>query len=705
MPGFSLKPANGVISLSAKAKALTRYLLDDVALPGFLASQGDLLLAFTTGAAAATALYKYLHRNREDRAKISLAVFHITRIIEKTPEYQARLNNPNELAQLIDTEVNRILNIHLNEDEAASTMIELKRKLWNELDVECLHVTKRRRSNTAGHKDGMFEQNSETREADADLPQSSHTTTSDPGAISSPSVWENTKLSSPGRSNQQEGSIMADIDKLYMTLMTPTRRKKKTIEKSSSLQKTSFSQDSQSLECSSPQNLFNPGRSPVSDDLIGYTSLLEATTSSWPELPPRPPTRRAHYDSSPLPSSSGRSTYKYPSSSESEGATAPPMSEQRSKLQASTGFGLDYDDQELYLSASPVASSKASPKGEDQVINNSAQPLSMLNSGLIRTHDPDVLGQNIHNAPALEKAKAKKAASTITIQQPPNAMAVLDRNEMEGTWLRSIQKGVSPHECPASDVTEYRVAGSKGLYKQMKANRKERRSIRDFFKQGVEILQAQQEQAEVLLDKEEVEWPNPTLKYSSSGENDTMDVNASLSSLQSIGSPPSAPEISPPMPSPPEEPQTPKQAPPSFSSDLPLLPSDVNFSSPIEMKENLMSDVIRVASPPAKPQESSPPSITSSPPIKKRGRPKKVAAEQKEVITEEVKPETPMPAKRLGRPPKAAAKLQMPSTPVSASRSSGHSRQTTAEPQTPGQAKSPSGRNLRSSAFKGSYKV
>jgi hypothetical protein len=112
-------PTNRIsLSLGAATKALTRFLLDGIALPASLKDHGALLLVFTSGAAAATAIYDFFRRNRQDRAKFNLAVYHVARMVENTPEFLALLDCPHDLVRVMDREVSRLIGLHLTKQEA-----------------------------------------------------------------------------------------------------------------------------------------------------------------------------------------------------------------------------------------------------------------------------------------------------------------------------------------------------------------------------------------------------------------------------------------------------------------------------------------------------------------------------------------------------------------------------------------------------------
>jgi hypothetical protein len=716
-------------TLSAKVKALTGFLMDGAILPETLKQHGTLLLAFTAGAAAASATFTYFNRYRNDRAKVNLAVFHITRIIENTSEYQDRLYHPHKLVRVMDAEVQRLLQIHLNKQEAQGAMSALKRKLWVEVDEERVLVTKRRKSQTAERKDSVVARAPEIQETDAGLSRPSPTITPTPEAFR-PSSGRMNKLLASAEIKEKEDSIMADVDALVETLTTPLRQEKNAVPTPSPATKTPLAQISQT-PLNPLSSFLNSSKKSPEETFLNYASVMRQTASpfspytpgmeqtafSSPSLPTRPPTRHSGYDSSPpstskrLQPSSGRSTYKYPSFSTSEGGSVASAA-QAPAVHASPIYGLNYNDEDLYSFASPTASTKASPTGQQTTVDKPSMSPSTLQQALMGARTLSTPGHMLSESPATEKRKTSKPPSTVQVQQPPNYMAVRTGNEDKGTWLRSIQEGASPHESPAPGTMQYRVAERTTFYGKIEDNRKERRDMRKFLKQEDEIVQ----EVEVLPAKKDKEWPSVTLTYSSTEETSQVSLSASLSSIRSIASPPSAFAISLPRPSPPDQPQVPLQASPSYSSDISLLPSDANFSSPVETKDEVMSDVIYVgsapvvrdgltkdedlddvvfvSSAPARREDVTPPRTTPSPPV-----------EQKEVTVVERKPDTPMPAKRLGRPTKAASKLQAPATPVATSKRGTHSRQGTAEPETSVQSETPSGRAVRTRAFKGSYKA
>ncbi|KAF1364043.1 hypothetical protein EJ07DRAFT_152100 [Lizonia empirigonia] len=114
-------------SLYSMAKAITRFIFGEVQLPPYLSHYAAFFTGLATGAAAASRLHKYLARNKRDRAKVQLAVYHIIRLFERLPDHQAALQRPQQLLERMEPEVLRMVGKHLTMDEAAEVTSELKR--------------------------------------------------------------------------------------------------------------------------------------------------------------------------------------------------------------------------------------------------------------------------------------------------------------------------------------------------------------------------------------------------------------------------------------------------------------------------------------------------------------------------------------------------------------------------------------------------
>lgn len=114
-------------SLYSTAKAVTRFIFGELQLPPYLSHYATFFTGLATGAVAASKLHTYLARNKRDRAKVQLAVYHIIRLFERDPDYQAALQHPQQLLERMEPEVLRMVGKHLTIDEAAEVTSELKR--------------------------------------------------------------------------------------------------------------------------------------------------------------------------------------------------------------------------------------------------------------------------------------------------------------------------------------------------------------------------------------------------------------------------------------------------------------------------------------------------------------------------------------------------------------------------------------------------
>lgn len=135
-----------LLALRYASKIITHFILDGVALPPDLEPLGTLILAFTSGTAASTALHYLIRHNREHRARIDLAVLLVARMVETSPQYRDLLDRPENLLHILDDQVMPVLNAHLNKGEAKTAMARLKRKVYDDAEESRAVPVKRRRS-------------------------------------------------------------------------------------------------------------------------------------------------------------------------------------------------------------------------------------------------------------------------------------------------------------------------------------------------------------------------------------------------------------------------------------------------------------------------------------------------------------------------------------------------------------------------------
>ncbi|KAF2688705.1 hypothetical protein K458DRAFT_428222 [Lentithecium fluviatile CBS 122367] len=116
------------LSRHMKAKAIADSFTRAIQLPEFLFAYRPLvgvLGAFATG----VGFYHLFEKHRQNRAKVQLAVFHITRIVELQPDHETVLHDPRELFRRMEDELAALLETHLSTGEGRKVYNELKRKL------------------------------------------------------------------------------------------------------------------------------------------------------------------------------------------------------------------------------------------------------------------------------------------------------------------------------------------------------------------------------------------------------------------------------------------------------------------------------------------------------------------------------------------------------------------------------------------------
>ncbi|KAF2633324.1 hypothetical protein BU25DRAFT_416561 [Macroventuria anomochaeta] len=116
-----------VSSLSAMANAVTQFLFSQAQLPTSQSYYGAFFAGILTGMTGASALYAYLNRNKCDRAKGQLAIYHIIHFFQHRPDFEALLQDPQELLKQMEPEVMRMVDKHLTKNEADEVIKELKR--------------------------------------------------------------------------------------------------------------------------------------------------------------------------------------------------------------------------------------------------------------------------------------------------------------------------------------------------------------------------------------------------------------------------------------------------------------------------------------------------------------------------------------------------------------------------------------------------
>lgn len=500
--------------LSVKARLLTHFLISGTALPDLLEQHGRLLLAFTTGAAAATGVYRYFQRFRENRAKVQLGVFHIVRQLETLPDFYERLNNLRDLIADIDAEVSRMIDVHLTKDEAADVSMQVKRKLWVCVD-ERRESTKKQKTAAADVIVTNKESNLAVKSTrglvefilPAKVPQPVNGALFSEGDIQEKLLHE----------EEEQDVSMVDVEDLPI----------------------------------SPSGL-SPNSSPCQAPALPTgcstyqvpSSLSDDMSSSPPPAPPQQLTPAPWKPSSP----------------------------------PSSGYGLDYDDETLYSpEESPTEQRRKHPgsiKEPTTMLERATQRAFDANALGNRPYESPVLPFiNATEPPATIKTQVMRPRSTIKIRQPPNTMAMLSRNTKKGTWLLPVLEGASPQGSPSPGTTEYRVAERRNFYHGLQEKRRIRRTFRAVVKSEDDVKQEESEEK-----KDEDWPDAILTYSSTSEDNCPVDSDAPPSPPRPLDSPPSAAEISPPLPSPPNEPHTPEVSSPPRPSTPKWPSSGVNFT-------------------------------------------------------------------------------------------------------------------------------
>jgi hypothetical protein len=79
---------------------------------------------------------------------------------------------------------------------------------------------------------------------------------------------------------------------------------------------------------------------------------------------------------------------------------------------------------------------------------------------------------------------------------------------VDGTWLFPIREGLSPHVSPAVDTTQYRVAESRKLHKNLEGEREDRRRFKKWILTDVPVQESDEEKiSNTVQKKEKLEQP------------------------------------------------------------------------------------------------------------------------------------------------------------------------------------------------------
>lgn len=476
------QPTQAAPPLSSIAKTLTQYFFGESTLPSYLQPYGHLLLGFTGGAAAATALYSFLQSNKDDRKKIQLAVFHVVRVLQNLPNLEERMQTPGKLLAMISEEVNYMIGIHLTQSEGAATISQVKRKVETDFNARLQkeEVMKKRRTDSAAvedEDDALFdrpEDNLQAAEAHVagDIPEV---------VVRSPS----SAIERSGKPSQElELSHEGDLD---LDMSMPDY--------------ASLDQAQVSFSYKKPVNERSLPTSPGSDNDSESSPVLAAR-------PPNPTPRRSRGDAYNI-----------------HDTPAP----QLSRLACPRGNVISYEED----SESTLQLSNSTPR-RDQVSSFEHTDTPRPKTARKINDGPGKGNHNIYSPPGFQKENppideapstytatkeipdryekpraqsrpktAVKPRSTTSLHRPPNTLAVKTEGAVDGTWLFPIREGLSPHVSPAVDTTQYRVAESRKLHKNLEGEREGRRRFKKWILTDVPVQESDEEKISNTVRKEE----------------------------------------------------------------------------------------------------------------------------------------------------------------------------------------------------------
>ncbi|RYO41455.1 hypothetical protein AA0113_g11011 [Alternaria arborescens] len=470
--------------LSSIARTLTQYFFGEITLPSYLQPYGHLLMGFTGGAAAATALYSFLQRNKDDRRKIQLAVFHVVRVLQNLPNLEERMQTPEKLLAMISEEVNYMIGVHLTQSEGAATISQVKRKVETDYNARLQkeEIMKKRRMYSAAvedEDDALFDRPGET-----DVQATEARVAGDVLRV---------VVQSPSSSIERNGSTSQELDLSY--------------EEDLDLDMTMPDYDSPD-QAQVPFSYKKPGNerslptSPGSDDDSNESSPVLATRPSNP-TPRR--SRGDAYDIHDTPASQPSRlacprgnviSYEEDSESTLQPSNSTPRRDQvssfehtdtpRPKIARKANDGPGKDNHNIYSSP---AFQKENP------------PVDEAPSTYTTTKDiPDR-----HKKPRAQSRPktAVKPRSTTSLHRPPSTIAVKTEGAVDGTWPFPIREGLSPHVSPAVDTTQYRVAESRKLHKNLEGEREGRRRFKKWILTDVTVQESDEEKNSNTVRKEE----------------------------------------------------------------------------------------------------------------------------------------------------------------------------------------------------------
>ncbi|KAI4635707.1 uncharacterized protein J4E87_000662 [Alternaria ethzedia] len=433
------------------AKTLTQYLFGETALPSFLQQYGDILLAITGGAAAATGLCWFFQPNKCNRKRIRLAVYHVVRTLQIMPDLEERMEEmPEDLYKEIAREVDRMIGTYLTLSESETTFRMAKRKLLDDYEA--------------------FERE---REAERRVRRR----VDDAAAGDVPEIT----VQSPSSTGQPEGSLIHQEEtqqddelEMYMLGYNPTASHSSPVRERPSPTAPDIDLNFSDFRIPSSEQSRGSRGSPSS---LGF---LNNYSSSPPARPSNPTPRRGRggpysSDDTPSPQRLGPidlSSEDVPSGEDerpilrpsnptprrAQGSIDVQVDTPRPKTARENRPDLDQESHDLYTS----------PASRDDTPPEQESPRPRITSNDIRERRERARASDVQKT-------AVQPRSTVALRQPPSALAAKTQGEVPGRYLSPIREGISPHVSPAEGTKQYRVAETRKLNKQLEGERLERR--------------------------------------------------------------------------------------------------------------------------------------------------------------------------------------------------------------------------------------
>ncbi|KAJ4340319.1 hypothetical protein N0V87_002611 [Didymella glomerata] len=120
---------------TSAAQAVVNFIYEGVQLPSVLAQYAGFFTGLFTGALGGFALHAYFQRNKCDKAKVKLAIYHVLRVTQGDPQM---------LLSRIETEVMHLVDEHLTQKETAQVTKAVKRNYINISNISFDEVVHKR---------------------------------------------------------------------------------------------------------------------------------------------------------------------------------------------------------------------------------------------------------------------------------------------------------------------------------------------------------------------------------------------------------------------------------------------------------------------------------------------------------------------------------------------------------------------------------